>query len=502
MSIQRDATSRQRTTTRQPPRHPVPGRILIADPDPTWQTLASSLRAHGADVVVCGDGESALAEILAGDVDLMLCELRLPDIDGLELLNRAREASAELAIVMVTAFGTVEDAVHAMRCGATDFLTKPFSEDQLTLATERALEQIRLVRENTTLRAALDDRVRLDNLIGTDPRMQAVFKTIGSVAPTRTTVLLTGESGTGKTLLARAIHNLSDRKDAPFIEVNCGALPESLLESELFGHVRGAFTGAVKDRAGKFEAAAGGTIFLDEIGTSTPGFQVKLLRVLQDRVFERVGDHDPTTVDVRVVLATNLDLPTEVREGRFREDLYYRINVVTVEMPPLRARPGDIRYLAEHFLRRFAAENGRSVHGFDPAAIRALVAAPWPGNVRQLENVIERAVVLSDGDEITAADLPTDLGTVAQPVGTPAGAPPAGSADAAPVVPLRTALEIPERRIIEHALAVFGGNRQETAAALGINRSTLFNKMRKFDLLREPHHSDRAPASYKDSERD
>jgi DNA-binding NtrC family response regulator len=361
-----------------------------------------------------------------------------------------------------------------MRGGAADFLGKPFAEEQVLLAVDRSLEKSALQRENHALRDALDDRLRIDNLIGTDPRMQAIFKTVKAVADTRTTVLLTGESGTGKTVLARAMHSLSPRRHGPFVEVNCGALPESLLESELFGHVKGAFTGALRDKPGKFEAAARGTIFLDEIGTTSMAFQVKLLRVLQDRVLERVGDNQTVAVDVRIVLATNLDLEQAVQAGRFREDLYYRINVVTIEMPRLRERPADIPWLAGHFLQRFTAEHGRSLRAFSAAAMQALVQAPWPGNVRQLENVVERAVVLAAGPEIGLDDLPRAL------LREPAPDAPA-AADAGPR-PRKEALAAPERRFIVAALQHCGGNRERAARLLGINRSTLFHKMRKYGI--------------------
>jgi DNA-binding NtrC family response regulator len=366
-----------------------------------------------------------------------------------------------------------------MQHGAADFLGKPFAPDQVLLAVDRALEKSALQRENQQLKSALDDRLRLDNVIGTDPRMQAVFKTVQAVADTRTTVLVTGESGTGKTLLARALHQLSDRKAGPFVEVNCGALPESLLESELFGHVKGAFTGAVRDKIGKFEAAAGGTIFLDEIGTSSLAFQIKLLRVLQDRVIERVGDTATLPVDVRIVLATNKDLEQAVTDGEFREDLFYRINVVSVEMPPLRERRADVQALAEHFLRRFAAEHGRDAARFSDSAVAALSRAAWPGNVRQLENVVERAVVLSQGGVIDRADLPAALSAGAeapQPV-TGADAAPDG-----PPLPLKQAMLGPEKRVIEQALAWCDGNRERAAVVLGINRSTLFHKLKKLGI--------------------
>ncbi|MFY9345332.1 MAG: sigma-54 dependent transcriptional regulator, partial [Planctomycetota bacterium] len=382
-------------------------KILVADPDPRAQRdLCALLEQHGYQPDAVADLREALSPIADGDVDLVLCDLGLPGGGGMELLQQTRAVHPDTAVVLLSAFGSVQDAVTAIQQGAADFLGKPFASDQVLVAVDKALEKAALQKENSALRVALDDRLRLDNVVGDDPRMQAIFKTVKAVADTRTTVLITGESGTGKTLLARALHALSTRKAGPFVEVNCGALPESLLESELFGHVKGAFTGAVRDKIGKFEAAAGGTIFLDEIGTSSPAFQVKLLRVLQDRVVERVGDTRTIPVDVRVVLATNKDLEQAVARGEFREDLYYRIQVVSIEMPPLRARPDDIGALAEHFLRRFASEHQRPAVRFSAGALERLQQAPWPGNVRQLENVIERAVVLSRVETIDVADLP------------------------------------------------------------------------------------------------
>ena len=452
-------------------------RILLADPDPrTQHDLRALLTDRGFELDAAADVQQALEPVADGDVDLVLCDLALPGGGGLRLLQEVRALRAETAVVLLSAFGSVQDAVQAMQHGAADFLGKPFAPDQVLVAVDRALEKSALQKENHALRSALDDRLRLDNVVGQDPRMQAIFKTVKTVADTRTTVLITGESGTGKTLLARALHQLSSRRSGPFVEVNCGALPESLLESELFGHVKGAFTGAVRDKAGKFEAAQGGTIFLDEIGTSSPAFQIKLLRVLQDRLVERVGDTRTIPVDVRIVLATNKDLEAAVAAGEFREDLFYRIHVVAIEMPPLRARQSDVPTLAAHFLRRFAQEHGRETLRFTDAAMAALVAAPWPGNVRQLENVIERAVVLGSGPLIDVGDLPALSPTAAVGAATP---PPLA---AGPVLPLRDELATAERHIIERALQQCDGNRERAARVLGVNRSTLFHKLRKYGI--------------------
>ncbi|MEZ5964984.1 MAG: sigma-54 dependent transcriptional regulator [Planctomycetota bacterium] len=456
-------------------------KVLVADPDPSTAEAVAPVLPAQLSLASCSDGPRALQLIRDDDsIALLLAETGLPGLSGLDLLRRGRNLRPDLQVILLSAFGTVDDAVEAMREGAADFKSKPFAADEVALSLERALERRRLVCENRDLREALDDRLRIENMVATDPRMQEIFKVVKAAAQTRTTVLITGESGTGKTLLARAIHSLSDRRNGPFVEVNCGALPETLLESELFGHVKGAFTGAVRDRPGKFESASGGTIFLDEIGTSSPGFQVRLLRVLQDRTLERVGDSTTIPVDVRVVLATNVDLEAAVRERTFREDLYYRINVVTLEMPPLRQRKADVPFLAEHFLQRFRRETGKQVTGVDRDAMDVLVHYHWPGNVRQLENVIERAVVLCPSELITVSDLPAALHALpAAPAGDHA-------VDLVPpdihLQPLRKALEAPERLILERALRHHGGNREATARALGINRSTLFHKLRKFGL--------------------
>ena len=452
-------------------------KILIADSDPRGLADVAKLLEQAGHEVLTATSDVAAQELLdSHDPGLLLADIDLPKQGGLRLLAAARQHDPDLGVILLTAFGSVEDAVEAMHAGASDFLRKPFSNEQLQVAIDQALQRRNLLQENEHLRSALDDRVRVDNLIGDDPRMQAIFKTVKAVADTRTTALITGESGSGKTIVARALHAMSSRRNGPFIEVNCGALPETLLESELFGHVRGAFTGAHRAKPGKFEAAHGGTIFLDEIGTSSAAFQVKLLRVLQDRVIERIGDHRVVEVDVRILLATNLDLEEAVREGRFREDLYYRINVVAIEMPPLRHRPADIVPLARHFLTRFAAEHAKSIKDFDEEALQILQQARWPGNVRQLENVIERAVVFGQTTSIGTTDLPATL--VREPQTTPVTAINAVSSDGVPT-PLKEALGAAEKRILERALHHCDGNRERTARVLGINRSTLFAKLRR-----------------------
>ena len=393
----------------------------------------------------------------------------------MQLLCEIQKRKPELPVILVTGYGTVEQAVEAMKAGAYDYVSKPIIDDEMKMVIRRALNEQSLRDENSELRKRLDMRFGYDAIVGRDHRMQRIYDTIESVAETKATVLITGESGTGKTLIARALHHNSSRRDAPFVEVNCGALPETLLESELFGHKRGAFTGAHADKLGKFAVAHRGTIFLDEINNASPMLQMKLLRILQDKEFEPVGGNDTVRVDVRVVLATNLDLEKEVEYGNFRRDLYYRINVVSVAMPPLRERVSDIPLLAKHFLKACAKENGKRLSEIDEATIDLLTRYSWPGNVRELENCMERAVVLTRNDVIRTDDLPPNLREEASEAPAPL--------ESGGVVALKRALEEPERRIIEHALRLNAGNRQDTAKALDINRTTLFNKMRKYDLL-------------------
>ena len=406
--------------------------------------------------------------------EVVVCDVNLPEKDGFDLLQWSRENSPETSVILLTGFGTIESAVEAIRMGAFDYLTKPVIDEELNLSIERAISQRQLLQENKNLKAQLNEKHGLSNIIGKDYKMLRMFELIESVADTRTTALILGESGTGKTVTARAIHHLSNRADQPFVEVACGALPETLLESELFGHVAGAFTGASHDKVGKFLQADGGTLFLDEIATASPQLQVKLLRVLQDREFEAVGGNETHKVDVRLILATNQDLEEAVRRGEFREDLFYRINVITLTQPSLRERIGDIPLLVEHYLAMFNSQTGRDIEGVDDMALHALQQYHWPGNVRELVNVIERAVVLCKGSLITSGDLPEKL--FAEDERRANVEAHLGGAS------LKKALSSPERQLIIQALESNGWNRQNTARALGINRTTLYKKMKKYDI--------------------
>ncbi|HEY2410085.1 MAG TPA: sigma-54 dependent transcriptional regulator [Polyangiaceae bacterium] len=384
-------------------------KILVVDDEASARNgLVKLLSQEGYSVDAAGDGVEALELVNEKAPALVITDLKMPNMDGMQLLAKIRETNQALPVVVATAFGEVSTAVAAMRAGAEDYLTKPIDFDALLLTVERTLQRRELVAETENLRRQLRDRDKegLEGLLGTSSAMQRIYRTARQVAPSRATVLLTGESGTGKGEVARAIHALSPRAKGPFVALHCAALAESLLESELFGHEKGAFTGADKRRVGRFEQAHGGTLFLDEIGEIPASTQVKLLRVLQDRTFERVGGNEPVQVDVRVIAATNRDLNTEVRERRFREDLFYRLNVVHLEMPPLRQRGNDVMVLAEHFLRKYARENQRLIEGLSDSARTKIANHSWPGNVRELENAMERAVVLSERELIAAEDLP------------------------------------------------------------------------------------------------
>jgi len=474
-------------------------RILIVDDDPiTAESLADFLSQEGFDTATAFNGKEALLAIEqaaqppaasepARPFAVAICDIAMPEMDGVELLKRIVKEHPATVALMLTGYGSIESAVEAVRMGAVDYMTKPVIDGELRIALQRALRQQALVAENRALKDRLDERCGLDRIIGADPRMLKIYDLISAVAPSKTTVLMTGESGTGKSMIAQSIHHLSPRKAKPFVQLSCGSIPETLLESELFGHVKGAFTGAYADKVGRFLAADGGTIFLDEINSASPAMQLKLLRVLQERKFEPVGSSQTIEVDVRVVLATNKPLEDLVARGEFRQDLYYRINVVTVELPPLRDRLSDIPLLAAHFLEQQGASVGRTFAGFAPDALDALRRYTYPGNVRELENIIERAAVLSRSPTIAATDLPEHVvtnGPSRLSLGhTPlrlVGTEPESDIAAAAWTPcpLEDALREPEKRIILKALRANHWNRQKTADDLKINRTTLYKKMK------------------------
>jgi DNA-binding NtrC family response regulator len=448
------------------------GNLLLVDDDRhLLDAMANWLREQGYTVYAAATKAEAISTAASHPLDLILADIRLTDGDGFEVLQWCREHRPEVTLILLTGYGTVDTAIEALRAGAFDLLTKPLIDEELLVAIDRALSQRKVLEENQKLKAQLDLRFGLENIVGHDQRMLKVFDMVDRIADTKATVLITGESGTGKSLLARAIHRRSSRRDQPFVEVACGAMPETLLESELFGHAAGAFTGAVGDKTGKFTQANKGTIFLDEIGTSSPGLQVKLLRVLQEFEFEPVGSTKTQKVDTRVILATNENLAKAVSEGRFRQDLFYRVNVINIELPSLRDRLADIPMLAQHFLNRTCEEAGKAMHGFTDDAIRVMQRYVWPGNVRELQNVVERAVLLGRGSKVTVEDLPGTV-TAGQSMSIE---PLTGRA-------LKEALEAPERAIILEALQKNDWNRNATADALGINRTTLYKKMKRLGL--------------------
>jgi DNA-binding NtrC family response regulator len=448
------------------------GTLLLVDDDrQVLDSMADWLREKGFELDTAAGFAAAQTALAKKRYDLVLLDVRLGDGDGFDLLAECRQKYVGTTVIFITGYGSVETAVEALRAGAFDLLTKPLIDDELEMAIERALAQRGIAEENKQLKAQLDLRFGMESVVGHDHRMLKVYDVIDSVADTKATVLITGESGTGKSLVARAMHRRSSRRDKPFVEVACGALPETLLESELFGHVAGAFTGATGNKTGKFLQADGGTIFLDEIGTASPAMQVKLLRVLQEFQFEPVGGNKTHRIDTRVILATNENLAELVAAGRFRQDLFYRINVINVELPPLRERISDIPLLAAHFLEEVCRESGRAVRGFSDEAIAALRRYDWPGNVRELQNVVERAVLLGKSDTIVLDDLPRSVAGAAPYANESSGA-----------RKLKDALSGPERQIILDVLERHDWNRFATAEALGINRTTLYKKMKRLGL--------------------
>ncbi len=444
--------------------------ILVVDDDRIiLDSLCEFLSLEGFRTKGAETLKAALAELEKQSYSLVITDINLPDGDGFELLDAVEKNCPQTVVIAITGYGSIESAVKAIRQGAYEYLTKPIVDDELRLVVERAIKQQSLMSENENLRLQLEQKYSLENIISHDYKMAKIFELIEAVADSKTTILMAGPSGTGKSILARAIHQRSSRRDKPFVEVGCGALPETLLESELFGHVKGSFTGAVSNKEGKFLAANNGTIFLDEVANASPALQAKLLRVLEDRQFEPVGSNKTETVDTRILLASNKDLNEEVKQGRFREDLYYRINVVTIDLPPLCERVGDIRLLAKYFLQVYCAQNNKEKLGITNEAMEYLERYPWPGNVRELENTIERAVLLSKDKFIGPLDLPNSIKQDRQQkVYNP--------------MSLKEAMAKPEKNLIHQALEANHWNRQETAKVLQINRTTLYKKMKQYGL--------------------
>jgi DNA-binding NtrC family response regulator len=446
------------------------GRVLVVDDEEAARlSLGKILKEDHYDVLLAADGEEALRVLGEENPEILLTDLRMPGMDGHELLLRVRQAFPDVAVLLMTAHGTIRSAVQALREGAEDYLTKPIDVEELEHLLDRILKRNRLIAETRLLRQRLDEKYRFENIIGQSAEMLEVFRLIEQVAPSQASILITGESGTGKELIAQAIHQRSPRREAPFVKVSCAALPETLLESELFGHERGAFTGALARRPGRFEMAAGGTIFLDEIGDVPASMQVKLLRFLQERQFERLGGNRTLMVDVRVLAATHRSLPALVREGKFREDLFYRLNVIEMPLPPLRARPQDIPLLVDFFIRRYATINGKPVTGVSDDTLTAMMGYAWPGNVRELEHAVERAVILARHETLDVSLFP----------GLPSAAPPPPPAANVPEVP-GAPLSAIVRNAILTTLEAVGGSTSRAASILQISPRTIQYKVKRY----------------------
>ncbi len=440
--------------------------LIIDDEKNIREGLSAALELDGYSVKLAANGAEGLALIEKGDIDLVITDLRMPGISGEEVLAKVRGESPGIPVIVLTGHGSIDTAVDAMRNGAYDFLTKPLSLDRLSLIVKRALAGRELEIRHSSLQQELDAKTSFESIIGKSTEMQRIFQMVRKAASTKAAVLITGESGTGKELIANALHNLSLRKDNPFIKVHCAALSETLLESELFGHEKGAFTGAVAQKRGRFELANTGTIFLDEIGEINQNVQIKILRVLQDKRFERVGGEETLEVDVRVIAATNRNLEEEIAQGRFREDLFYRLNVVHIQVPPLRDRKDDIPLMLNAFLDEFNRENNKFITGFDARSRSALYKYDWPGNIRQLRNCVESAVVMCSGNEITLEDLPPTV---------------RGAAESNVIqVPVGITMAEAEKIIIQQNLASNQGNKTKTADILGIGRKTLHRKLEEY----------------------
>jgi len=456
----------------------IPKRVLIVDDEENFRHMLSViLKKEGYDVDAASNGEEALQKITLSPYDQVLCDIRMPKMDGLDFLNEAKKAGVDATIIMMSAYGTVDIAIEAIKLGAYDYISKPFKPDEVILTLKKAEERERLRRENELLRKEVKKEYSFENIISKNKQMQKMFEVITKVAQYKSTILITGESGTGKELVARALHYNTDRAQNPFVAVNCGAIPENLLESELFGHAKGAFTDAIRTKKGLFEEADGGTLFLDEIGELPPQLQVKLLRVLQEGEIRRIGESKPIQVDVRIVAATVKDLVKEVNEGRFRDDLFYRINVLPIHIPPLRERNEDVPLLTAHFIRKYSQAMSKNVVGIDSRALEALMNYKWYGNVRELENTIERAIVLADRENIEMENLPLEIQNFQEEI---------------PLEPLaeeeysiKKSSRFLESTLIKKALKKTKGNHTHAAKLLEISHRALLYKIKEYGIIED-----------------
>jgi two-component system response regulator AtoC len=456
----------------------IPKRVLIVDDEENFRHMLSViLKKEGYDVEAASNGEEALQKVTLSPYDQVLCDIRMPKMDGLDFLNEAKKAGVDATIIMMSAYGTVDIAIEAIKLGAYDYISKPFKPDEVILTLKKAEERERLRRENELLRKEVKKEYSFENIISKNKQMQKIFEVITKVAQYKSTILITGESGTGKELVARALHYNTDRAQNPFVAVNCGAIPENLLESELFGHAKGAFTDAIRTKKGLFEEADGGTLFLDEIGELPPQLQVKLLRVLQEGEIRRIGESKPIQVDVRIVAATVKDLVKEVNEGRFRDDLFYRINVLPIHIPPLRERNEDVPLLTTHFIRKYSQAMSKNVVGIDSRALEALMNYKWYGNVRELENTIERAIVLADRENIEIENLPLEIQNFQEEI---------------PLEPLaeeeysiKKSSRFLEMNLIKKALKKTKGNHTHAAKLLEISHRALLYKIKEYGIIED-----------------
>ncbi|MGQ9645234.1 MAG: sigma-54-dependent transcriptional regulator [Thermodesulfobacteriota bacterium] len=456
----------------------IPKRVLIVDDEENFRHMLSViLKKEGYDVEAASNGEEALEKLTLSPYDQVLCDIRMPKMDGLDFLNEARKAGVDSTIIMMSAYGTVDIAIEAIKLGAYDYISKPFKPDEIILTLKKAEERERLRRENERLRKEVKKEYSFENIISKNRQMQKIFEVITKVAQYKSTILITGESGTGKELVARALHYNSDRAQSPFVAVNCGAIPENLLESELFGHAKGAFTDAIRTKKGLFEEADGGTLFLDEIGELPPQLQVKLLRVLQEGEIRRIGESKPIQVDVRIVAATVKDLVKEVNEGRFRDDLFYRLNVLPIHIPPLRERKEDIPLLTAHFIKKYGEAMGKDVVGIDSKALEALMNYKWYGNVRELENTIERAIVLADRENIEIENLPLEIQNFQEEVSLEPLAEEEYS--------IKKSSRFLEMNLIKKALKKTKGNHTHAAKLLEISHRALLYKIKEYGIVED-----------------